>query len=286
MKGRMVHYIDGKWHSGNPSVIGPATHGFWMSSVVFDGARWFEGVAPDLDLHCQRVIASAEAMGLEPTISAEEIEALAVIGLKELGTEEAVYIRPSFYAESGFVVPEAGSTKFILTMYESPMPDFEAGFAACLSDRTKPTPMAAPTNAKASCLYPNAALAIKAATDRGFDNAVMCDPMGNIAEFASANLFMVLDGTVHTAAANGSFLNGITRQRVISLLRADGIEVVEGRITPAELALADEIFATGNYPKVLPLTRYETRALPIGPIARRARALYWDFAHSQGQLAA
>ncbi|MEM6904121.1 MAG: branched-chain amino acid aminotransferase, partial [Pseudomonadota bacterium] len=267
----MVHYIDGVWHTGNPGVIGPATHGFWMASVVFDGARWFEGVSPDLDLHCQRVIASAKAMALEPKITAEDIETLVIEGLRQLDPQDAVYIRPSFYAEAGFIVPEAASTRFILTLYESPMPDFETGFSACLSDRTKPTPMAAPTHAKASCLYPNAALAIKAATERGFDNAVMCDPMGNVAEFASANLFMVLDGVVRTAAINGTFLKGITRQRVIGLLREDGFDVVEGRITPMELERADEIFCTGNYPKVLPLTRYETRSLPVGPCARRAR---------------
>jgi branched-chain amino acid aminotransferase len=108
----------------------------------------------------------------------------------------------------------------------------------------------------------------------------MLDPMGHVAELAIANLFYGRDGEVHTPVPNGSFLNGITRQRVIALLRKAGITVHERTIRWDEVMAADEVFFTGNYAKVVPITRADGRELQPGPLAARARALYWDFAHA------
>jgi branched-chain amino acid aminotransferase len=102
-----------------------------------------------------------------------------------------------------------------------------------------------------------------------------------VAELATANIFMVKDGTVFTPAPNGTFLSGLTRARVIALLRAAGIEVVETRLRYRDFEQADEIFSTGNYSKVMPVNRIDERSLQPGPIGRRARELYWDFAHSK-----
>ncbi len=104
--------------------------------------------------------------------------------------------------------------------------------------------------------------------------------LGNIAELGTANVFMVKDGIVYTPAANGTFLNGITRQRVIQLLRADGATVIERCMTYGDFQMADEIFSTGNFSKVVPITRIDQRELAPGPLYHRARKLYWDFAHS------
>jgi len=138
----------------------------------------------------------------------------------------------------------------------------------------------APTEAKASCLYPNVARSVQEANENGFDTGILVDPVGNVAEFSYANLFMVVGGAAHTPAINGTFLNGITRQRIIQLLRDDGIEVLERSIPPKELIHADELFATGNYAKVMPCTRYEGRTLQIGPIYQKARELYFKFTES------
>jgi len=277
---RAISYIDGAWLEGNPAIIGPMTHAIWMSSVVFDGARAFEGVAPDLDLHCARAIRSAQALGLEPMLSAGEIEELCWDGIRRFPSDAALYIRPMFYAESGFVLADPGSTRFTLTLFEAPMPS-AAGFTAGLSTRRRPAPDSAPTAAKAACLYPNAGLALREVAARGFDNAILLDPIGNVAEFATANLFIAKDGAVHTPVPNGTFLNGITRQRVIALLRDAGVPVYERALTFAEVMAADEVFSTGNYAKVVPVTRVEDRHLQPGPLAARARALYWDFAHAR-----
>jgi branched-chain amino acid aminotransferase len=138
----------------------------------------------------------------------------------------------------------------------------------------------APTNAKASCLYPNSARALSEALGRGCDNAVMLDHEGHVAEFATSNLFYVKDGIAHTPALNGTFLAGVTRQRVISLLRNARVTVYERAIDYEEVVNADEIFSTGNYGKVLPLSRIDKRDLQPGPIYARAREMYWEFAHS------
>jgi branched-chain amino acid aminotransferase len=90
---------------------------------------------------------------------------------------------------------------------------------------------------------------------------------------------MARDGVVFTPAANGTFLSGITRRRVIGLLRGAGVEVVEASLTYADFEAADEIFTTGNYSKVAPVTRIDERPLPIGPLYEKARHLYWEFAH-------
>lgn len=279
MAGRALTYVEGSWLEGNPPLLGPLTHGMWMASVVFDGARAFEGVAPDLDLHSQRVIDSAHVIGLAPPVTAGEVDELSRDGIARFPRGTALYIRPMFYAETGFVAPDPETTRFALTVHEMPMPPAK-GYSACLTSRRRPTPETAPTDAKASCLYPQNGLALKEARDRGFDNGIMLDALGHVAELCTANIFIARDGEVHTPQPNRTFLNGITRQRVIALLRAAGITVVERAMTMADVLAADEVFSTGNYGKVLPFSRIEDRDLQPGPIYQRARELYWDYALS------
>ena len=154
------------------------------------------------------------------------------------------------------------------------------GFSIALSPYRKPGPDTTPSDAKAGCLYPNNARALLEAQSRGFHNCVMRDTFGNVAELATANLFIGKDGVVFTPAPNGTFLNGITRQRVIGLLRGAGIDVVECTLSYDDVATADEIFSSGNYSKVMPVIRIDERALQPGPLYRKARELYWQFAHS------
>lgn len=272
-------YVDGQWQEGNPPILGPRNHAVWLSSVVFDGARSIHRMAPDLDLHCARAVRSAELLGLAPDRSAEEIIALAKAGVEQFPADAELYVCPMFYAADGFIVPDPTSTQFVMSVYESPLPPAD-GFSACISSYRRPATDMAPTEAKASCLYPNVARCVREATAKGFDTAVVPDPDGNVAEFAYMNLFIGLDGAVHTPAPNGTFLNGITRQRVIQLLRDSGAEVFERTLTIDDVRGADEIFATGNYAKVYPCTRLEERTLSPGEMYKKARALYFDYARA------
>jgi branched-chain amino acid aminotransferase len=153
------------------------------------------------------------------------------------------------------------------------------GSSITLSPFRKPSAEVMPTDAKAGCLYPNNARALLEAQSRGFSSCVMLDMLGNVTELATANLFIVRDGVVFTPAPNGTFLNGITRQRVIGLLRDAGVEVVEATLSYRDLETADEIFSSGNYSKVMPVNRIDVRSLQPGPVYRKARELYWAFAH-------
>lgn len=276
-------FLDGEWFEGNRPILGPRSHAFWLASSVFDGARAFDGVTPDLDKHCARLNRSARTMWLKPTMSEEAIEALAHEGVKKFKPGAHLYIRPMYWAEHngpGSVPPDPESTRFCLTIYEAPLPDL-TGVAITRSQYAKPLAVTMPIDAKAGCLYPNNARALMEARARGFDNCLLADMLGNVAELATANVFMARDGVVMTPSANGSFLNGVTRQRVLALMRANGVEAREATLSFADFDAADEIFVVGNYGKVVPVNRIESRDLQPGPAFRRARELYWDFAHSR-----
>jgi branched-chain amino acid aminotransferase len=274
-------FFEGEWREGNAPIMGVRTHGAWLGSSVFDGGRVFERVAPDLDLHFARVNASAKSMMLKAAVPVDTWLGLLAEGRKRFDPDAALYVRPMYWAEQGgplLVAPDPESTRWCLALYEAPMRAPE-GFSITLSPYRRPTLECMPVDAKAGCLYPNNGRALLEARARGFDNCVLCDILGNVAELATANIFMVKDGVVFTPVPNGTFLNGITRQRVIKLLRGAGLAVIEGTLTYRDLAAADEIFSTGNYSKLSPITRIDDRPLQPGPIYRKARALYWEFAH-------
>lgn len=272
-------WFDGHWTDEAPKLIGPADHAFWLASVTFDGARAFHHRVPDLDLHMQRAVRSAIALGLTPAIDAAELERLARQGVKRFGPEAELYIKPVFYGAGAGHHVKGTTTAFVLHLFEAPLPGV-AGFSATMSPLRRPAPTVAPTDAKAACLYPNSDRATREAQSRGFDEAVMRDLNDNIAEFAFANLMIAKDGKVFTPADNGTFLAGITRKRVLGLLNAAGIEAGEKRLTVEDLHTADEIFATGNYAKVTPCTRFEDRDLNAGPLFAKAHQLYFDWAES------
>lgn len=275
-------FFQGDWHEGNIGIMGPRTHAAWLCSVVFDGARAFEGVTPDLDLHCARVNESAKKLFLKPTVSTERWIELAREGIARFAKDAALYIRPMYWGEkeSPWVQShDPESTEWCLSIYEAPMRP-PKGFSITLSPYRRPTLDTMPVDAKCGCLYPNNSRSLFEAQARGFDNAIVCDMLGNVAELATSNIFMAKEGTVFTPIANGTFLAGITRQRVIGLLRQNGVNVVEKTLAYSDFETADEIFASGNYSKVVPVTRIGGRTLHFGPLYTKARELYWAFAHS------
>jgi branched-chain amino acid aminotransferase len=283
---KTLTFFEDKWHEGNVPLMGPRTHAAWLCSIVFDGARAFEGVIPDLDLHCARVNDSAKKLYLKPVVSTEQWMKLAREGVAKFGNEVALYIRPMYWAEKEGPWVQAHdpeSTKWCLSIYEAPMRP-PKGFSVTLSPFRRPTLESMPVDAKAGCLYPNNARALFEAQSRGWDNAVVCDMLGNVAELATSNIFMAKNGVVYTPIPNGTFLAGITRFRVIQLLRDNGLTVVEKTLTYQDFQTADEIFSTGNYSKVVPVTKIDDRPLSFGPIYTKARQLYWEYAHSGAQV--
>jgi branched-chain amino acid aminotransferase len=275
-------YYEGDFIDGNPMVMGPLDQSFWFATMIFDGARSFDGVMPDIERHSERCLNSARVMGMEPKETAGDLVELAMTMARKFPRDKQLYIRPTYWCgESDALWAVSDLTKFLMCIHVAPMEE-PHGFTACRSVIRRPAPDMAPTQAKASCLYPATGQAMRDAKGRGFQNAVMLDHENNVAEFATSNLFTAKDGVVHTPAPNGTFLNGITRQRVIGLLRDSGTEVVERTMTFDDVENADEVFSTGNYSKVLPVTKIEQRDLQPGPVYRKARELYFDFARDSG----
>ncbi|WP_323784934.1 branched-chain amino acid aminotransferase [Thalassovita sp.] len=284
-KGKITTWFEGDWHDGNTPIIGAADHIAWLGSQVFDGARCFEGVMPDLDLHCARLPRSAQALGMIPSVSGEEIAALVRERVKKFPKGAELYIRPMMWScdsGPGLIELAPDSTSFAICIEELAMPSTE-GFSLTVAPYRRPRQDMALTEAKAGSLYANNGRIMVYARQHGFSNALSLDIDGNVAETASTNVFMVRDGVVFTPAPTGCFLNGLTRQRVIKLLREDGVEVIETTLKVEDFRAAEEIFATGNIAKVMPVSRLDDRELGIGPVTLRARELYWDFAHSPAQ---
>lgn len=277
-------YFNGSWQDGNVPIMRAADHAAWLGSSVFDGARFFDGMTPDLDLHCARTNRSAKALMLTPTVSTDDMVAIAREGLAQYDKGAAVYIRPMYWGIDGdasAIAPSPDTTGFALCLEEIPMASASASATLTRTRFCRPVLDSAVVNAKAGCLYPNNARMVREARSKGFSNALVLDALGNVAETATANIFMVRDGEVFTPIGNGTFLSGITRARHIANLRADGVTVHETVLGYADFEAADEVFMSGNMSKVTPVTAFDECQYQAGPITARVRDMYWDWASSQ-----
>ena len=277
-------YFQGAWHDGDLPIMRAADHGSWLGTTVFDGARFAHGLTPDLDRHCARVNASAEALMITPTMDAATMVDIVHEGLGAYAPDTAVYIRPMYWAIEGGplgVMPKTGGeTGFAICLEEVPMAPPGASARLTRTRFRRPVLEDAVVNAKAGCLYPNNARMIAEARAKGFDNALVADALGNVAETATANVFAVKDGEVFTPVANGTFLAGITRARHIANLRADGVRVHETVMSFRDFHDADEVFLSGNMMKVTPVTAFDETSYQVGPVTRRVLEMYWDWAAS------
>lgn len=277
-------YFEGQWHDDDPAIIPAADHGAWLGSSVFDGARYFEGVAPDLEAHCARVNRSAEALMITPTMTTAAIVEAVREGLAMYAPDAKVYIRPMYWALDGGdlgVDPKPGATGFCLCLEEIPMAPATAATTLTTTRFRRPVMEDAVVNAKAGCLYPNNARMLIEARNKGYGNALVADALGNVAETATANIFMVRDGEVFTPAPNGTFLAGITRARHIKNLRDNGVNVHEDVLSFDDFRTADEVFMSGNMMKVTPVTEFDGTHYQHGPLTKRVREMYWDWALSE-----
>ena len=280
-------YFEGTWHDSDVKTMRAADHGAWLGTTVFDGARLFDGLSPDLEAHCARINRSAKALMITPTVETADMIAIAREGLASYRKDQAVYIRPMYWALAGDelgIVPLAGATGFALCLEEIPMAAAEASTTLTTTRFRRPVLEDNVVNAKAGCLYPNNARMMVEARQKGFNNALVADAMGNVAESASANVFMVKDGEVFTPIPNGTFLAGITRARHIRNMTGDGMKVHETVLSFQDFHQADEVFLSGNMMKVTPVSAFDQTRYGVGPnqnpVTRRVREMYWDWAAS------
>lgn len=250
-------WLDGQfvpWRSANLHVLSHALH---YGSAVFEGVRMYEGRIFELEAHTRRLFRSAELLDFEIPFTQSEINRACIEACARNGLSDC-YLRPIAWrgAEQLSVSALQTRTRVAIAVWEWPK-YFDAerikqGVRLCWAKYRRPPAEAAPTSAKAAGLYMICTVSKNAAERAGYDDALMLDCTGAIAETTGANIFFVRDGALYTPTPD-CFLDGITRQTVISIARKAGIRVIETRIDPAELPSFSECFIVGTAAEVTPV---------------------------------
>lgn len=250
-------WFDGKLVPWREAKIHVLTHGLHYGSCVFEGERAYGGAIYKTAEHTSRLFKSAELMGFAIPFTEAEITAAKDAVVKANGAADA-YVRPVAWRGSEMMAVSAQHSTIHVAIASWVWPSMfdpavkMKGIRLDISDWKRPSPESAPCHAKAAGLYMICTLSKHAAEDCGFNDALMFDWRGQIAEATGANIFFVRDGVIHTPTPD-CFLNGFTRQTVIKLAREKGYEVVERAIFPNELATFSEAFLTGSAAEVTPI---------------------------------
>ncbi len=252
---------DGKLIPWREAKLHVLSHGLHYASAVFEGQRAYGGNIFKLRPHTERLIASGRMLGFEIPFTAEQIDAACIETMAANNLTDA-YIRPLAWRGSEQLGVSAQQTKIHLMIACWTWPDYFGsdrmkGIRLNVSDWRRPHPLSAPTASKAAGLYMIGTLSKHKAEAEGYEESLMHTWDGFVAEGTSANIFFVQDGKLHTPITD-CFLNGITRQTVISLAKARGIEVIERHIKPEELSSFSECFLTGTAAEVTPVRQIGT----------------------------
>ena len=271
-------WYDGKQVDWRDAKIHVLSHGLHYASVVFEGERAYSGKIFKLREHTERLFKSAELLGMKIPYSVEEIDKASEEMVKASGFANA-YVRPVAWRGTEMMAVSAQATKIHVSIAVWEWPSYftpEARLRGLRLTRAlykRPSPETEPVHAKASGLYMICTLSKHAAEAKGYDDALMLDYRGQLAESTGANIFLVQNGEIHTPTPD-CFLNGITRQTVIDLARKRGIKVTERAIMPEELAKSQEMFLTGTAAEVTPVSEVDEYKFTVGPITR---ALMQDY---------
>ena len=280
-------WLDGKlvpWREANVHVL---THALHYASAVFEGERCYGGNIFHLSMHSQRLIDSAAILGFTIPYTREEIDAACNETVKANGFTDC-YVRPLAWRGSEQMGVSAQRSKPRLAIAAWQWGAYfgediiERGLRLDIAQWRRPAPYTAPTASKAAGLYMICTLSKHAAEDKGFNDAIMFDWRGQIAEATGANIFFVKDGALHTPTPD-CFLDGITRRTVIDLARRRGIEVIERAIWPEEMEGFEGAFLTGTAAEVTPIRSIGPWNFEVGAIGRQMRSDYADLA--RGRLA-
>lgn len=283
-------WIDGKivdWRDANIHIL---THGLHYASAVFEGERCYSGNIFKSTAHSERLIRSADLIDMKMTMTVEEINNAKEEILKANGLTDA-YLRPVAWrgSEQMGISAQATVTHVAIACWEWPSyfsPEMrEKGIALQTGKWRAPMPDTAPTQSKAAGLYTTHTMSKHAAEHAGFNDALMLDYRGLVAEATGANIFVIKDGAIKTPIPD-CFLNGLTRQTVIQLAKDLKLPIEETRITPEELKKADEVFLTGTAAEVSAVGRIDDVEYKVGPVTRQLRQTYEDLVRTKQTKAA
>lgn len=269
-----VIWFNGKlvpWREARVHVL---SHSLHYGNSVFEGARIYNGKVFKLTQHSARLIHSAKMLAYDVPYSVEELDAATKVVVAENKLESG-YVRPLAWRGPEVIGVSAKGTHVHAMIAAFPWGAYydQKAIKVLTSRWKRPSPECAPAGSKAAGLYIICTLAKDEALAAGAQDALMHDYKGRLSEATGANLFLVLNGALHTPTTE-CILNGITRQTVMELARKRGIKVIEREIMPTELARADEVFLTGTAVEVQPVGVIDSREYPVGPITQQLQADY------------
>jgi branched-chain amino acid aminotransferase len=281
-----VIWFDGAlkpWRDANVHVL---THAMHYASAVFEGERAYGGKVFELSQHSQRLIDSARILGFELPWTREQIDAAVNETLAASGFSNA-YVRPIAWRGSEQMGVSAQRTKphLAIACWEwgayFGAEALEKGLRLMIAPWRRPAPYTAPTKSKAAGLYMICTMSKHAAENAGYNDALMLDWRGQVAEATGANVFFVMDGALHTPTPD-CFLDGITRRTVMGLAKRRGLEVIERVIWPEELETFEQAFLTGSAAEVTPLAEIGPWRFEVGALTKQLAKDYSD--HVNGRL--
>lgn len=269
------------WRDAKVHVV---CHGLHYGSAVFEGERMYEGEIFKLQEHTERLFESAKILGMNIPYTVEEISQACIEACQRNGIKNG-YVRPIAWRGSEEMGISAQKTQTHVAIATWEWPSYfpaeirEKGIALKTTHWKKPAPDTAPCFAKASGLYMINTLAKHEAEEEGYQDVLMHDYRGYVAESSGANIFMVKEGVIYTPIAD-CFLNGITRATVIDMAKEHGYKLEEARIMPSELMEADEIFITGTAVEVTPIGRIDDTVFNVGPVTKDFMDKYAALTHA------
>jgi branched-chain amino acid aminotransferase len=278
-------WLDGKLVDWRDAGIHVLTHALHYASSVFEGQRAYNGQIFKLTEHSERLHRSAKMLGFEIPWSVEQIDS-ACRQVLEANKLVDAYMRPVAWlgSERMGVSPAGAEVHLAIAAWEwgkyFDPEKAKKGIRLAIAPWRRPAPYTAPVHSKASGLYMIAMLSRKHAEDNGFDDALMFDWRGQVAEATGANAFFVANGTIHTPTPD-CFLDGITRRTVIDLARKRGVEVVERAIWPEELESFEQMFLTGSAAEVTPVGSVGPWNFEVGELTRQLAKDYDDLVNGR-----
>ncbi|MBD0742800.1 branched-chain amino acid aminotransferase [Streptomyces sp. CBMA152] len=271
-----VIWLDGEFVPWREARLHVLSHGLHYGGSVFEGERAYGGRVFKLHEHSARLVASAREMGYELPWTAEELD-VATREVVALAALDEGYVRPVAWRGSDSLRLVAQGTSVHVAIAAWPWPRVFDGGSRGIRLRTsrwrRPAPDTAPIRAKAAALYAIGPLAGQEAEQEGYDDALLLDHRGRLAEATGANLFLVIGGELHTPPPE-CVLDGITRRTVIDIAHGLGLAVVERHLAPDQLACADEVFLTGTAYEVQPVAAVDDREYAVGDITAALAKAY------------
>ena len=264
-----------EWQNATTHVL---NHGLHYGSCVFEGLRVYGEKIYELEKHTDRLFFSAQRMGIEVPYSKDEINNAQEATIKKMNIKYG-YVRPVIWRGSEMMAISAQKNKINVAVATWEWPSYFTkedrlkGISLQTAVWKRPPPDCIPTDTKAAGLYMICTLSKHEAEKNGFTDALMLDYKGRVSESTGSNIFLVINGEIHTPVPD-CFLNGITRQAVIEIAKNEGIKVIERDIYPDEIKNAEEIFLTGSAVEVTPVGKIDNQTFKVGNITAKISSLY------------